>query len=109
MSRPHAELLCPDLARSLRYYTQVLGAAVLDQHEDGALVGVEATILALRIADLPIVYPAGAGLTLILPVADAAALAASAQAYGARLVEPLADDSFAIMDPDGYRLRFVQS
>lgn len=108
MNRPLAELLCPDLPRSLRYYTQVLGAAVLDEHEDGALIEIDATVLALRTADLPITYPAGAGVTLVLPVADAAAMAASAQAYGARLVEPLADERFAIMDPDGYRLRFVQ-
>ncbi len=109
MNRPLAELLCPDLARSLRYYTQVLGAVVLDEHHDGTLIEIEATVLALRTADLPIVYPAGAGVTLVLPVADAAAMAASVQAYGARLVEPLADACFAIMDPDGYRLRFVQS
>lgn len=109
MNRPLAELLCPDLARSLRYYMQVLGAAVLDEHDDGALIEIEATMLALRVADLPIVYPAGAGMTLVLPVADAAALAASAEAYGARLVEQLANEGFAIMDPDGYRLRFVQA
>ena len=109
MNQPLAELLCSDLARSLRYYTQVLGALVLDEHDDGALIEIDATVLALRPADLPIAYPAGAGVTLVLAVADAAAMAASVQAYGARLVEPLAGERFAIMDPDGYRLRLVQS
>ncbi len=91
IDRPAAELLCPDLRRSLRWYTQVLGATILDEDEGGALIELERALLSLRLSDLPLAYPAGAGLTLVLASDDAAALAASAEAYGARLAEPLAE------------------
>ncbi len=109
MTRPVAELLCPDLPRSLRYYTQVLGAAVLDEADGEALLELARSVLSLRRADQPLGYPAGDGLTLVLPTDDVAAMAATAEAYGARLVEPLAAGAFALMDPDGYRLRFVEA
>ena len=100
-------LTCSGFARSLRFYTDVLGFTTMRYLPDQ------------RRAELE--YPYGRGVTLVVWTRDADAVYAGAQAYGARLHRPMEEIwrtdedgelghmAFEVLDPDGYALRFCQA
>jgi catechol 2,3-dioxygenase-like lactoylglutathione lyase family enzyme len=122
------ELICSDLARSLRFYTEVAGFRVLYERledrfafldREGAQLMLEQptgrTLLAGKLS-----HPYGRGMNLQIEVADVAALHASVAASGARIhlaleekwyrrsEQELGNRQFVVEDPDGYLLRFFQ-
>ena len=115
-------LACADLARSLRFHTDVLGFALLDggaaQGWAGLAQGGAELVLEQAGAGATgaLEYPHGRGLTLQVAVGDAEALYAAVLAYGGRIHRPLqargeggAAAEFEVMDPDGYLFRFVDA
>jgi catechol 2,3-dioxygenase-like lactoylglutathione lyase family enzyme len=123
------ELQVTDLARSLEFYTRVLGFAVtwsrpeerfaFLQREDAALMIEEAAGPGRRITTTPLERPFGRGVNLQITASDADALAAEVQAAGYPLFIALEERSyrvnqgqivqrqFVVADPDGYLLRFA--
>jgi catechol 2,3-dioxygenase-like lactoylglutathione lyase family enzyme len=122
-----AELVCSGFARSLRFWTDVLGFAALrydpearaaELERDGALIILHE---AREAPTGPLDYPCGRGVTLTVWVDDVEAVYAGVHAYGARLHTPLADyrrddepgspghTAFVVMDPDGYAVKFAQA
>ena len=120
------ELACANFARSLRFYTDVLGFTT--QHfapaERHAVLEREGVLVTLReggatLGELE--YPFGRGLTLVVWALDIDSVYAGVQAYGARLHSPMRhvereEDGgavghveFVVIDPDGYALRFCQN
>jgi catechol 2,3-dioxygenase-like lactoylglutathione lyase family enzyme len=120
-----ASLACAGFARSLRFYTDVLGfttmrydpaARTADLERDGVQIEIRETAEALA----PLEYPFGRGATFVVWTLEAEAIYAGVQAYGARLHLPMADHwreedgrqigyrAFSVADPDGYVLRFCQ-
>jgi catechol 2,3-dioxygenase-like lactoylglutathione lyase family enzyme len=120
------ELACAGFARSLRFYTDVLGFATMryapterwaELERDGVVVelreGAEATG--------GLEYPFGRGVTLVVWSQDAEAVYAGVQAYGARLYKQMTEvwrdedgrrvghSAFEVMDPDGFLVRFCQA
>ena len=121
-----AELVCSGFARSLRFYTDVLGFTTMrylpeqrraELERDGVAIEIIETATALA----PIEYPFGRGVTLVVWTQDVDAVYAGVQAYGARLHQPLGEVftedeagvtghlAFEVLDPDGYALRFCQA
>lgn len=122
------ELICSDLARSLRFYTEVAGFRVLyERREDrfafldreGAQLMLEQpTGRAFLAGELS--PPYGRGVNLQIEVGDVEALHARVEASGARIhlaleekwygrgEEELGNRQFVVEDPDGYLLRFFQ-
>ena len=113
-------------ARSLRFYTDVLGFVTLRYDAEQRCAEVERDGIAIEIgessADIaPLEYPFGRGVTIIVWTRDVEAVLAGIEAYGARLHSPPAirehvEDgrnfshvAFDVCDPDGYKLRFCQS
>jgi catechol 2,3-dioxygenase-like lactoylglutathione lyase family enzyme len=123
------ELQVTDLARSLEFYTRVLGFAVtwsrpeerfaFLQREDAALMIEEAAGPGRRITTTPLERPFGRGVNLQITASNADALAAEVQAAGHPLFIALEERSyrvnqgqivqrqFVVADPDGYLLRFA--
>ncbi len=120
-------LACASFARSLRFYTDVLGFTTLrfepearraELERDGVSIALEEG-MADEVA--PPDYPFGRGVTLIVWTRDTEAVYAGVHAYGARLHAPLhevwrEEDGartghivFDVIDPDGYRLRFCEA
>jgi len=120
------QLACSAFARSLRFYTDVLGFTTMryapaermaDLERDGVTVTLREGVAAP--GDLE--YPYGRGVTLVVWTSDADAIYAGAQAYGARLHAPMEEVwheedgrrighlAFEVMDPDGFLLRFCQA
>ena len=121
------ELTCSGFARSLRFYTDVLGFTTMryapeqrraELERDGFnLEIVEATQSPLAALE----YPFGRGVTLVVWSTEIEAIYAGVQAYGARLHRPLAPVwrteeigkighlVFEVIDPDGYLVRFCQA
>lgn len=120
-------LACTGFARSLRFYTDVLGFTTMryeperrraELERDGATVEIVETAPAGP--DAPS-YPYGRGVTLVIWTQDADAVLSSVEAYGARLHRPMAEvwreedgstvghTGFEVLDPDGYCLRFCQA
>jgi catechol 2,3-dioxygenase-like lactoylglutathione lyase family enzyme len=122
------ELDVADLARSLRFYTEVCGFQVAyERPEEGfAYLEREGAELMLedaagpgrRFCTAPLTYPFGRGINLQIEVADAGALHDSVVGKG---IEPLVrlehrryrvgddevtSEQFVIADEDGYLLRF---
>jgi catechol 2,3-dioxygenase-like lactoylglutathione lyase family enzyme len=113
-----AQLRTTDLARTIRFYTEVLGLELLFQYEDfyaGLRAGAQA--IHLKRVDDPdpsIAYvTAGEHLHLYLETDDAAALAAAIEAKGVALAKPLHDTpwgtrEFVLRDDQGHTLYFGQ-
>ncbi|MBW8729249.1 MAG: VOC family protein [Inquilinus limosus] len=124
------ELYVSDIDRSRRFYTGVLGFAVLyDRPEErfAYLVREGAALMLDQPADPgriwlagPLEHPYGRGINLQIEVADVDALHVAVLASGAPIERPLEErwyrrDSvllgqrqFVVQDPDGYLLRFCQ-
>ena len=122
------ELLCADLARSLRFYADALGFDVLyDEPERGAayldLDGAHVMLQepagrSFAIGTPP--EPLGQGLQLQIACWDAQGLYDAAVAAGATIPLPLEENwypvgqdevgqrHFVVADPDGYLLRFYE-
>jgi lactoylglutathione lyase len=124
------ELICSDLAGSLRFYTGVLGFRVRHQRpaerfahleRDGAELMIEqprATDRLFPSAELS--HPYGRGMNLEIDVDEVDPLHEAALAAGAEIVlaleerwydletETLGVRQFAVADPDGYVIRLSQ-
>ena len=124
------ELYVSDIGRSMRFYTEVLGFAVLyDRPEERfAYLVRDGTALMLdQPADPgrmwlagPLEPPYGRGINLQIEVSDLGPLHAAILAAGAPVERPLEERwyrresillgqrQFVVQDPDGYLLRFCQ-
>lgn len=130
-SRLVPELYCSDFARSLGFYTDVLGFRVVYARPEerfaflerqGAELMIEQTVEAERtFVAAPLEYPFGRGMNLQIAATDAEALYKAVVAAGARVFLPLEERwyrtgeaqeegnrQFVVIDPDGYLLRFAQ-
>ncbi len=121
-----ARLACSAFARSLRFYTDVLGFATLRYEPENRCAELERDDMTIELAEYggeglaPLDYPFGRGVTLVVWTQDADAVYSGVEAYGARLHRPMAETwrdedgiktghlSFEVVDPDGYILRFCQ-
>jgi lactoylglutathione lyase len=121
-----ARLACSAFARSLRFYTDVLGFATMRYEPELRRAELERDGIMIEIAEYegeglaPLDYPFGRGVTLVIWTPDADAVMSGIEAYGARLHHPMAESwrdedgqkigtlSFEVVDPDGYILRFCQ-
>ena len=120
-------LNCASFARSLRFYTDVLGFATMrfepaqrwaELERDGVAIALHEDPTASL---APLEYPFGRGVTLLIWTQDSDAVYAGVQAYGARLHRPMHEIwreedgsrvghlAFEVIDPDGYALRFCQA
>jgi lactoylglutathione lyase len=119
------ELACASFARSLRFYTDVLGFTTMRFAPERREAELEREGVAVLLREGgsalgPLEYPFGRGVTLILWSVDIDSIYAGVQAYGARLHRPMAESwqddedgrtghlEFEVIDPDGYALRFCQ-
>jgi catechol 2,3-dioxygenase-like lactoylglutathione lyase family enzyme len=120
-------LACSSFARSLRFYTDVLGFTTMRFQPDKRRADVERDAVAIEIVEVAgspvdrLEYPFGRGVTLIVWSNDVEAVYAGVQAYGARLHQPLHEvwreeegtrtghAEFEVLDPDGYALKFCQA
>ncbi|MGK9231851.1 VOC family protein [Inquilinus limosus] len=124
------ELYVSDIGRSLRFYTGLLGFAVLYERPEERFAYLDRDGAALMLdqpADPgrmwlagPLERPYGRGINLQIEVADVDALNAAVLAAGAPIERPLEERwyrrdavmlgqrQFAVQDPDGYLLRFCQ-
>lgn len=124
------ELYCSDLPRSLRFYRDVLGFALVYERPEerfafldrgGAQLMIEQPVDAARTwlaGDLA--QPYGRGISLQIEVPDVSEVHEAVIAYGAEILVPLEDRSyrvgeamrtsrqFVVLDPDGYLLRFFE-
>jgi catechol 2,3-dioxygenase-like lactoylglutathione lyase family enzyme len=120
------ELSCAAFARSLRFYTDVLGFTTMRYapSERWAELERDGIAVTLREGAEPtgtLDYPFGRGVTLVVWSQDVEAVYAGVQAYGARLHRPMTEiwrdedgrrvghSAFEVMDPDGFLLRFCQA
>ncbi len=119
-------LACSAFARSLRFYTDVLGFATMRFEPENRLAELERDGLSILLEEYegeglaPLEYPFGRGVTLILWTPDADAVCSGVEAYGARLHRAMREVwreedgqkvghlEFEVVDPDGYTLRFCQ-
>jgi len=122
-----ARLACSGFARSLRFYTDVLGFTTMRYEPEYRRAQLERDGVALEIAEYngeglaPLEYPFGRGVTLVVWTADVDAVYSGVEAYGARLHKPMGEVwheedgatighlEFEVVDPDGYALRFCQA
>jgi catechol 2,3-dioxygenase-like lactoylglutathione lyase family enzyme len=122
------ELVCSDLARSLRFYTESAGFRVLYERaeERFAFLDREGAQLMLEqpagrtFVSGELSHPYGRGMNLQIEVRDVDALHARVAASGARIHlaleekwyrrgdAELGNRQFVVEDPDGYLLRFFQ-
>ena len=123
------ELICADFARSLAFYTELLGFAVryarLEERfayleREGAELMIEQSVGRAFLAS-PLEYPYGRGVNFQIEVADVVPLHARVSAAGLPLYLPLEEKwyrrgaeevgnrQFIVPDPDGYLLRFFHS
>jgi catechol 2,3-dioxygenase-like lactoylglutathione lyase family enzyme len=120
-------LACSAFARSLRFYTDVLGFTTMRYAPEQRLAELERDGVCLELAEYngeglaPLEYPFGRGITLVVWTREAEAIYSAVEAYGARLHKPMAetwrdDDGvnvghvgFEVIDPDGYTLRFCEA
>ncbi len=122
-----AQLTCSGFARTLRFYTDVLGFTTMRFEPDQKRADIERDGVAIQIAEpghdelAPLEYPYGRGITLVIWTNDAEAIYAGVHAYGARLHRAMQEiwhdedgvrtghAEFEVIDPDGYALRFCQA
>ena len=122
------ELVCTDIDRSVRFYTDVLGFEVLFsrpeerfaylRREGAELMLEQPTGRSFVIA--PLEYPFGRGSVPQIWVSDVESLYATVLASGATVHIPLEEKwyrmvdleggnhQFVVVDPDGYLMRFAQ-
>lgn len=122
------ELYCSQFERSLHFYTEVLGFAVLyDRPEErfayldregGQLMIEQPVERAFVAGDLE--YPYGRGINMQIEVSDVQSLYERVRASGSRIYLQLEDRwyrrddvllgnrQFVVLDPDGYLLRFFE-
>ncbi len=120
------ELACAGFARSLRFYTDVLGFATMRYAPAERWAELERDNVVVQLREgaaptAPLEYPYGRGVTLVVWCQDVEAVCAGVEAYGARLYKPLAEywrnedgsrighTAFEVMDPDGFLVRFCQA
>jgi catechol 2,3-dioxygenase-like lactoylglutathione lyase family enzyme len=122
------ELICSDLPRSLRFYTELAGFRVLYERpeerfafldRDGAQLMLEQPTGRAFVAG-ELAHPYGRGMNLQIEVSDVDALCARLAASGARIHLPLEEKWYrrgdvelgnrqlVVEDPDGYLLRFFE-
>jgi catechol 2,3-dioxygenase-like lactoylglutathione lyase family enzyme len=117
-------LACSAFARSLRFYTDVLGFTTMRYAPEQRFAELEREGVSIELAEYngeglaSLDYPFGRGVTLVVWTGDADAIYAAVEAYGARLHKPMAEFwrdedgkqlghvAFEVIDPDGYALRF---
>jgi|GEM_PF-2209518 len=121
-----ARLVCSGFARSLRFYTDVLGFTTMRYEPERRRAELERDGVSIEITEsadslAPLEYPYGRGLTLVIWTQEAEAVYSGVQAYGARLHRPMRDVwreedglkvghiEFEVIDPDGYALAFCQA
>jgi catechol 2,3-dioxygenase-like lactoylglutathione lyase family enzyme len=120
-------LACSAFARSLRFYTDVLGFTTLRYEPEHRRAELEREGVTIEIAEYngdglaSLEYPFGRGVTLIVWTQEAEAVYAGVEAYGARLHKPMVQTwreqdgvrvghvEFEVIDPDGYALRFCEA
>jgi catechol 2,3-dioxygenase-like lactoylglutathione lyase family enzyme len=120
-------LACSAFARSLRFYTDVLGFTTMRYEPDQRRAELEREGVSIEIAEYngeglaPVEYPFGRGVTLVVWTQEAEAVYAGVEAYGARLHKPMTEVwgedegvrlghlEFEVIDPDGYALRFCEA
>jgi len=120
-------LACSAFARSLRFYTDVLGFTTMRYEPEHRRAELEREGVSIEIAEYngeglaPLDYPFGRGVTLVVWTQEAEAVYAGVEAYGARLHKPmtqmwredegvrLGHVEFEVIDPDGYALRFCEA
>jgi len=124
------ELYVSEIGRSLRFYTEVLGFAVLYERPEerfAHLLRDGAALMLKQPADpgrtwlaAPLEPPYGRGVNLQIRVSDVDALHAAVLAVGAPIERPMEERwyrrgdillghrQFVVQDPDGYLLRFFQ-
>jgi catechol 2,3-dioxygenase-like lactoylglutathione lyase family enzyme len=127
------ELNCADFARSLAFYTEILGFAVAYARPEESFAFLEregAQIMLEQLEQPPrsarswltgeVTYPFGRGINFQIRVSDVRALLGAVTAAGCAIFWPLEerwyrrDDTllgnlqFLVQDPDGYLLRFFQ-
>ena len=120
-------LACTAFARSLRFYTDVLGFTTMRYEPEIRCAELERDGVSIEIAEYngeglaPLDYPFGRGVTLVVWTQEAEAVYAGVEAYGARLHKPMSQVSreedgirlghmeFEVIDPDGYALRFCEA
>ena len=122
------ELYCSHIERSLRFYVEVLGFAVLYSRPEELFVylGREGAELMLEeprgrvFLAGPLEHPYGRGVNLQIEVSDIAELFAEVERSRSPILLPLEDKwyrredvelgnrQFVVQDPDGYLLRFFQ-
>jgi len=120
-------LACSGFARSLRFYTDVLGFTTMRYEPELRLAELEREGMAIELAEYqgeglaPLEYPFGRGVTLVVWTQEVDAVYSGVEAYGARLHKPMTEIwreedgvrvghiAFEVIDPDGYALRFCQA
>jgi len=124
------ELVCSNIAESLRFYTGLLGFRVLYSRPEERFAYLEREGAELMIEQparkdrlwprAELAYPFGRGINLQIEVADAERLHEAVLAAGVAVYLPIEErwyrresdeigvKQFAIQDPDGYLLRFSQ-
>ena len=109
------EFFVRDIAASIRFYTDVLGFAVLRQEPDFAVVALNDDAHVL-LADERMIGgvtgPRGAGVHVRIVVDDVDEMYRRAKAGGGRIARDIGDRDyglrdFIIADPDGFLVRFA--
>jgi catechol 2,3-dioxygenase-like lactoylglutathione lyase family enzyme len=124
---PCLRIACSSFARSLRFYTDVLGFGTTKYAPDLRCAELERDGIGIELTEYngeglaPLEYPFGRGMTVIVWTDDAESVYAAIEAYGARLHKPMTavwsegdgarsgHEVFEVVDPDGYILRFCQA
>ena len=132
MAKLVPELLVSNFARSLRFYTEVLGFKKLYDRSEEAFAYLDRNGAQIMIVQHDgeeerswiageLVQPYGRGMNLEIEVEDSDALHASCIRHGARIFLALEEKwyrrealllgvrQFIVLDPDGYLLRLSQS
>ncbi len=122
------ELICSDIERSLKFYTEVLGFTVLFARpeerfayleREGAQLMIEQSVGRAFLAG-ELAYPYGRGMNLQIRTENVDALYVRVQSVKADIYLPMEEKwyrrenvldgsrQFIVQDPDGYLLRFSQ-
>ncbi len=105
-------LVAGDLRRSLRFYRDLLGMALVDANERWAELDAGSIHLSLHASGADVGPNPTAGCSLGLFVDDVAAVTETLRERGARIGrEPFRNDygAFAVvLDPDGYRIQLLE-